>query len=79
MSPTVKREGKYRFFFNSREETRRHVHVATADGNAKYWLQPRIELATYYNLSSKELEEIEDLVREYANEITSAWNRHFGQ
>jgi hypothetical protein len=32
MSPTILRYGKYRFFFNSREEQRRHVHVSTADG-----------------------------------------------
>ena len=37
MSPTVLRIGGYRFFFNSREETRRHIHVATVEGTAKFW------------------------------------------
>ncbi len=36
--PTILRIKGYRFFFNSREENRRHVHVATADGNAKFWI-----------------------------------------
>ena len=27
MSPTIHREGPYRFYFNSREESRMHVHV----------------------------------------------------
>lgn len=27
MSPTILKIGPYRFFFNSREEIRRHVHV----------------------------------------------------
>ncbi|HYR28699.1 MAG TPA: DUF4160 domain-containing protein, partial [Thermoanaerobaculia bacterium] len=45
MSPTIFREGPYRFFFFSREESRMHVHVFSADGEAKFWLEPAIELA----------------------------------
>ena len=45
MSPTVFREQGYRFFFFSREEQRMHVHVLSADGEAKFWLEPEIELA----------------------------------
>jgi len=35
MSPTVLRIGGFRFFFFSREESRMHVHVSHADGEAK--------------------------------------------
>ena len=35
MSPTVFREGSFRFFF-SREEERLHIHVQSPDGEAKY-------------------------------------------
>ena len=45
MSPTIFRERGYRFFFFSREESRMHVHVYCGDGEAKYWLEPEIELA----------------------------------
>jgi len=45
MSPTVFREEGYRFFFFSREEQRVRVHVLSADGEAKFWLEPEIELA----------------------------------
>jgi hypothetical protein len=45
MTPTVFREKGYRFFFFSREENRMHVHVISGDGEAKYWLEPKIELA----------------------------------
>ena len=48
MSPTVFREGPFRFFFFSREEDRPHVHVESADGEAKVWLDPQIELARRY-------------------------------
>ena len=43
--PTIHREGGYRSFFFSREETRPHVHIYSADGEAKYRLEPKLELA----------------------------------
>ena len=45
MSPTVFREGEYRFFFFSREEQRAHIHVQHPTGEAKFWLEPTIGLA----------------------------------
>ena len=79
MSPTVRQIGPYRFFFNSREETRRHVHIATADGQAKFWLEPTIALASSHNLSPKVLRAIDELVREHEDELKSAWDEHFSQ
>ncbi|TMG83195.1 MAG: DUF4160 domain-containing protein [Betaproteobacteria bacterium] len=52
MSPTVLRAKGFRLFFFSREETRMHVHVQSAEGEAKFWLEPRIELAQSYGLPS---------------------------
>jgi hypothetical protein len=52
MSPTVFREGPFRFFFFSREEERLHIHVQSADGEAKFWLEPTIEVARNYGLNS---------------------------
>jgi hypothetical protein len=79
MSPTVLRLAPYRFFFNSREETRRHVHVAAPGGIAKFWLEPTVALADYHNLSARELRAIEEIVREREHEFKSAWDLHFGQ
>jgi len=42
MSPTVFKEGNYRFHFFSREEDRIHIHVVSPDGEAKFWLEPII-------------------------------------
>jgi hypothetical protein len=55
MSPTIARIGSFRFFFNSREEKRAHVHIASPKGVAKFWLDPIIALAAYYNVSRREL------------------------
>lgn len=79
MSPTIFRAGPYRFYFNSREETRRHVHVATPEGTAKFWLEPAVALANQHNLADKELKAIEIMVKEHENVFIQAWNQHFGQ
>ena len=55
MSPTVFREDEYRFYFFSREESRMHVHIYCGNGEAKFWLEPEIELARNHGLSKKQL------------------------
>ena len=57
MAPTVFREGSFRFFFFSREESRIHIHVAHTDGEAKFWLEPNIELALNKGLNSNQVNE----------------------
>jgi ribosomal protein L16/L10AE len=79
MAPTVVRDGPFRLFFFSREEPRMHVHVAHPDGEAKFWLEPSLVLADHIGLSQKELTAAEEVVRRHLQEITNAWNRHFGR
>mgnify|MGYP002788773744 CR=1 FL=1 len=78
MSPTVFREAGYRFFFFSREEERIHVHIVSADGEAKYWLKPEIELVNNFHFSRRQLKEIETLIEGHYDELISAWQQHFG-
>ena len=77
MSPTVLRTQGYRFFFFSREEPRRHVHVSCNDGEAKWWLEPEVELAYNHRMSSKQIRETEAIVREHLQEFMDAWRNHF--
>jgi hypothetical protein len=77
MSPTVFKENGYRFFFFSREEPRMHVHIVSGDGEAKFWLEPEIELARNYQYSRKQLKEIELLLEGHYGELISAWQQHF--
>jgi len=77
MSPTVFRHGGYRFFFFSNEEPRMHVHVASAEGEAKFWLEPIISLARYNDLSPRRLREMQKIVEERENEIRLAWKKYF--
>ena len=77
MSPTVFREGGFRFYFFSREESRMHVHVQGQNGEAKFWLEPAIELAQSVGLTQREINEAHRLVQEHQDDISSAWHKHF--
>ena len=77
MSPTVFFEKGYRFLFFSREEQRMHVHVQCPRGEAKFWMGPKIELAKNKGLPEREIRTIEEIIKEHADEIRSAWRRHF--
>ena len=78
MAPTVVRDGPFRLFFFSREETRMHVHVAHPDGECKFWLTPEVALATQTGLSARQLKEAEHVVQRHYRSICDAWNQHFG-
>ena len=77
MAPTVFREGSFRFFFFSREESRIHIHVTHTDGEAKFWLEPNIELALNKGLNSKQVSEALLLVQQHREDILNAWKQHF--
>ncbi|XWN38276.1 MAG: DUF4160 domain-containing protein [Balneola sp.] len=79
MSPTIFRYKGYRFFFFSREEERIHVHVIHAEGEAKIWLEPKIELNKSVGLNSKQISEILDQVEKHEKEIIKSWNDHFNK
>jgi Domain of unknown function (DUF4160) len=75
VSPTIHREKGYRFFFFSREEDRMHVHVSCHAGEAKFWLDPEIELARNHDLTRVQLKEIENIIEEHYDEFKDAWKK----
>jgi len=77
-APTVVRDGNFRLFFFSREETQIHVHVEHPDGEAKYRLTPQVALATYTGLSKRQLREAQSVIEEHLTEIQNALNHHLG-
>ncbi|MDO8970415.1 MAG: DUF4160 domain-containing protein [Saprospiraceae bacterium] len=77
MSPTIFWQGPNRFYFNSREESRMHIHVETPDGEAKFWLEPLKALAEYHHLKLHELREIARIVEEHQEKFKDDWHSYF--
>jgi hypothetical protein len=76
MSPTVFREGRYRFYFFSLEEDRMHVHVDSPDGEVKVWLEPRVEVAQNHGIPAREVTKVLRIVEERRGEIEKRWREH---
>lgn len=65
MSPTVLKIGPYRFHFYSDEGNEPpHIHVATNDGECKFWLKP-IKLAANRHLAPHVINKIEKLIYDH--------------
>ena len=55
-----------------------HIHVDSPEGEAKFWMEPKIQLARNHRLSEQDLERVRKLVEEHEDVIRTAWNKHFG-
>ena len=55
-----------------------YIHVSHPDGEAKFWLEPTIELARNIRLGSAKMKEAERLIKTRKKEINDAWKNHFG-
>lgn len=55
-----------------------HVHVQCVDGEAKFWIEPRIEAAQNVGMSERRLRAAQQLVEAHVDEIRRAWREHFG-
>jgi hypothetical protein len=78
VSPTIFQSGKYRGFFFSREEARMHVHISSSDGEAKFWIEPVLALASHSGLSAREIKKMQRIVEENHGQIVRAWRKYFG-
>ena len=45
---------------------------------AKFWLEPRIELAQNHGLNARQINTALKIVEDHADEIRKAWKAHFG-
>lgn len=79
MSPKFKEINGFVFKIYSNEELRMHIHVVTAENEAKYWLEPDIELAENFGFSSKELSFIEKILKENGDDFKIKFARHTGK
>ena len=54
------------------------MHVFSGDGEAKFWLEPELQLAKNHRYNRQQLEEIKSLIEEHYHELVNAWKKHFG-
>ncbi|NGZ03613.1 MAG: hypothetical protein CV090_11250 [Nitrospira sp. WS238] len=71
------RSGGFRFYIFSREEARIHVHVYCERGEAKFWLEPKVDLAKNIGLTARQIQAAKLLIEEHFDEIRNAWETHF--
>ncbi|MBK8575412.1 MAG: DUF4160 domain-containing protein [Elusimicrobia bacterium] len=72
----------YRFFFFSNEGIPRepcHIHVKKGEHLAKFWVEPMISLASSFDMSGRELRELEGVIEENSTLIRRSWNEYFAQ
>jgi hypothetical protein len=55
------------------------VHVEGVTGEAKFWLDPKIELAENHGLGLRLIRRALRLIEEREDEIRAAWTEHFGR
>jgi hypothetical protein len=79
MSPTVLRIQGFRLYLFSREESRLHIHVQHATGEAKFWLTPEVKLAMNHGLKESQIATAKKLIMENYYEIRKAWETHFSR
>ncbi len=56
-----------------------HVHVYCERGEAKFWLEPKIELAKNFGMVARQILVSKTLIEEHYDEIRNAWQTHFGR
>ena len=56
-----------------------HVHVQSAEAEAKFWMEPQIELAANFGFPAREVGRILKLLEERQDEIRKAWHRHLSR
>ena len=79
--PLVFRQGGFRFHFCSNEGDPLepvHIHVTKDGADAKFWVQPAVELAYNRGFNARVLRELASIVAERREEIERAWHDHFG-
>ena len=75
--PTVLRYEAYRIYFYSHEPNEPpHVHIDRDSLSAKFWLTP-VFLGRNRGFSSRELRQLERIVRENRQQLLEAWNEYF--
>jgi len=79
--PTVFQERGFRFFFWSNEGSPlepAHIHVEKDDAEAKFWLNPVVQVAYNEGYDLRTLRKVQEMVWSNRDLIQGAWDAFFG-
>jgi hypothetical protein len=77
MAPIFLLINDLRFYIQSNEEARKHIHIEDNSNNkAKFWLEPEIELATSYGFKENQLSRIKKIIVQHETEFKKRWDDH---
>lgn len=79
MSPVFRREKGYTFKVFSNEEDRMHIHVVRSEHEAKFWLEPQIELAENYGFNTKEVKWLMKFIEDHGDNFKEQFRQHIGK
>jgi len=75
--PTVMKLGSYRFHFYSDEGNEPpHIHVATPDGECKFWLDP-VRLARNRGIAPQNIRQMEKIIFKYRDLLEEKFHEYF--
>ena len=74
--PTILKIDGYRFFFFSNEHSPIHIHIEKSDSYARIEIEC-LKVSDSYNLNSKEIKKLVNLVKSNQETLKKAWNEYF--
>jgi len=78
MAPTFLLINDLRFYIQSNEEARKHIHIEdNSNRKAKFWLEPEIEIAANYGFKENKITQIKKIIIHYEAEFKRRWEEHF--
>ena len=75
--PTVLFIFGLRFYFYSAEHEPIHIHVVSADGKAKFALEPSVELVLNQGMKPKDIKRALTICEEFREEFIEKWHEYF--
>ncbi|MBV5311032.1 DUF4160 domain-containing protein [Chromatium okenii] len=78
--PVVLRVNGFKFFFYANEGNPRepaHIHVRKAEAEAKFWLEPQVQLARNDGFNASTLRQIIELVQINQAQLKRDWYEYF--
>jgi hypothetical protein len=77
MAPTFLLINELRFYIQSNEENRKHVHIEDKSNHkAKFWLEPEVELAANYGFKENQLTRIRNIIKQHETKFKEKWDEH---